>query len=288
MRYGIYVPPSDAYADPRLIADLARDTEEAGWDGFFIWDHIMVGWPAPVVDPWIALTAAAMQTERIRLGPMVTPLTRRRPWKVARETASLDQLSNGRLTLGVGLGYGREEFESFGEPFDPRTRAGMLDESLEIVTALWSGETVNYQGEHYEVEGVHFLPRPVQSPRVPIWVAGLWPNKRPMRRAARWDGVFALSQNDEQAMTPEEVREMIAYIRRHRESDAPFDVAQSGYTPGGDPARGLEIVAPYADAGVTWWMENVNPWRFGWEMEGPWPVEAMRERVLLGPPREEA
>jgi probable F420-dependent oxidoreductase len=283
MKYGLYIPPFGEYADARVVAELAYEAEEAGWDGLFIWDHIVMGWTDRVIDPWIALTAAAMETRRLRLGPMVTPLPRRRPWKVARETASLDQLSDGRLTLGVGLGYGEHEFATFGEPTSARTRASMLDESLKVLTSLWSGEEVDYDGDHYRIEGTRFLPRPRQEPRIPIWVAGLWPNKAPFRRAARWDGVFPLPVNVERNLTPDEIREIVAYIAEHRESDAPFDVAHSGAT-WGDAAHRRSQVEPYAEAGVTWWLENINPWRFEWDEEGPWPLETMRQQVLKGPP----
>ena len=177
MRFGLIVQMTGSLGYPQPLARLAREAEAAGWDGFFIWD-VFGGdsaAPAPVVDPWIALAAIAATTERIRFGPMVTPLPRRRPWKLAREAASLDQLSGGRLILGVGIGTPPEEFARFGEQVDPRIRAEMLDEGLEVLTGLWSGEPFSFQGRHYRVEEATLLPRPVQQPRIPIWVGGTWP-----------------------------------------------------------------------------------------------------------------
>ena len=176
MRSGLYIPLFDELADPALVARLCAEAEEAGWHGVFVWDHVR--WHEPVVDvadTQITLAAIASATERIRLGPMVTPLARRRPVKVARETATLDRLSNGRLTLGVGLGSDEfgSEYSITGEELDERKRAQMLDEALEILQAAWSGELVQHRGEHYTVDGMRFLPRPVQRPGVPIWVAVL-------------------------------------------------------------------------------------------------------------------
>jgi alkanesulfonate monooxygenase SsuD/methylene tetrahydromethanopterin reductase-like flavin-dependent oxidoreductase (luciferase family) len=185
MQYALDLPPFGELADARALAALAHEAEDAGWDGFFIWDHIQTEPSMPVADPWVALSALAMTTERIRLGALVTPLPRRRPWKLARETVTLDRLSNGRLILGVGIGsdHWHHELSTFGEPVDDQTRAAMLDEGLEVLTGLWSGEPFSHQGQHYTVQSARFLPMPVQSPRIPIWVAGIWPRKAPLRRA---------------------------------------------------------------------------------------------------------
>jgi alkanesulfonate monooxygenase SsuD/methylene tetrahydromethanopterin reductase-like flavin-dependent oxidoreductase (luciferase family) len=285
MKYGLYVPPFGDYADARVLASLAKDAETAGWDGFFTWDHLVMGWKAPVVDPWVAYSAIALSTSRIRFGPLVTPLPRRRPWKLARETVSLDHLSGGRLILGVGIGGGPDEFEAFGEPAGLKELGERLDEALDVLTGLWSGETFHYAGRYYQVKEAHFLPCPLQTPRIPIWAGGFWPNRAPFRRAARWDGVFPLSIDQESFLTPEQVKDIVDTIYRFRTSQEPFDVAHSGFTSGTHSNQAVERTALYAAAGVTWWLENVNPWRFGWQMEGPWPVEAMRERILQGPPR---
>ncbi len=280
MRYGISVPNFGGYSDPRTVAELAHEAEEAGWDGFFLWDHMLMenSWRLHIADPWVELAAIAMRTERIRLGPLVTPLARRRPWKVARETVTLDRLSSGRLILGVGLGYPPEaEFEQFGEESDARVRAAKLDEGLDILVGLWSGEPFRYEGQQYHLKETTFLPSPVQSPRIPIWVGGYWPNKAPFRRAARWDGVCPGSLNVEwdENMPLEELRATLAYIKAHRQSDTPFDVVPGGYTPD-DPARAAEMLAAYEEAGATWWVESWSPRRDS--------LDAMRQQIRRGPP----
>jgi alkanesulfonate monooxygenase SsuD/methylene tetrahydromethanopterin reductase-like flavin-dependent oxidoreductase (luciferase family) len=290
MRFGISIPAFADLSDPRVLAELARDAETAGWDGFFLWDHIFFD-PTfhPIADPWVALAAVALRTERMRIGTMITPIARRRPWKLARETVSVDRLSNGRLTLGVGLGDPVQwDFGFFDEVTDSKTRARRLDEGLDILTGLWSGQPFSYQGEQYKVmKEVTFRPTPIQTPRIPIWVGGWWPNKPPLRRAARWDGVYALKANGE--ITPEEWRELLAYVQKYRTSTAPFDAAHAGATPGDNPTQAADLIQPYADAGVTWWIEPIDPWRFGWSYEVPWAPEAtvlMRERIRQGPPRD--
>jgi alkanesulfonate monooxygenase SsuD/methylene tetrahydromethanopterin reductase-like flavin-dependent oxidoreductase (luciferase family) len=288
MRFAITLPAFADFSDPRALAELAHEAESVGWDGFFIWDHIFFD-PTfhPVADTWVALAAVALNTERMRIGTMVTPVARRRPWKLARETVSVDRLSNGRLVLGVGLGDPVQwDFGFFDEVTDPKTRARRLDEGLDILTGLWSGQPFSYQGEQYKLKEVAFRPTPLQSPRIPIWVGGWWPNKAPLRRAARWDGVCPAKWGG--AITPEEWRELLAYIQKHRTAATPFDAVHSGATPGDDPAQATELVGPYAEADVTWWVEPVDPWRFGWSWEEPWnprATEQMRERILQGPPR---
>jgi alkanesulfonate monooxygenase SsuD/methylene tetrahydromethanopterin reductase-like flavin-dependent oxidoreductase (luciferase family) len=277
VRYGIYVPNFGDYGDARRLAALARDAEDARWDGFFLWDHVARPFATDMVDPWIALTAIAMATKTIRIGALVTPLPRRRPWKVARETASLDQLSGGRLVFGAGTGSagGRAvEWASFGEQMDARMRGAMLDEGLEILTGLWSGAPFQFRGKHYHVDEALFLPRPVQFPRIPIWVAGYWPNKSPFRRAARWDGVFPLAQTSA-FVPPEQLREIVAYVRAQRADASPFDVVALGVTSAGR-ADTDRVVATRA-AGATWWLERVHGDRGSFE--------EMRERVRQGPPR---
>src|SRR6266536_5551796 len=250
MRYGLYIPLFEELADPTLVARLGAEAEEAGWDGLFVWDHVR--WHEPVVDvadPQITLAAIASATERIRLGPLVTPLARRRPAKVARETATLDRLSGGRLTLGVGLGSDRfgGELSKTGEQLDDRLRGQMLDEALQILTAAWSGEPVHHRGEHYTVDGIQFLPRPVQQPGVPVWAAGFPGNRKPLRRAARHDGFFPVNLDH-----PDQLAEIVATITDLRQhTTAPFDIAVA-LPPGADPA-------PYAKAGATWWMPEFAP-----------------------------
>src|SRR6266545_2999388 len=184
MHSGLFLPLFDELADPAIVARLSAEAEEAGWHGVFVWDHVRWREPVDVADAWITLAAIATSTRRIRLGPMVTPLARRRPVKVARETATLDRLSGGRLTLGVGLGSDRfaSEYSITGEELDERRRGRMLDESLEILGAAWSGDAVHHRGEHYIVDAMRFLPRPVQRPGVPVWVAGYYGRPKPLRR----------------------------------------------------------------------------------------------------------
>jgi alkanesulfonate monooxygenase SsuD/methylene tetrahydromethanopterin reductase-like flavin-dependent oxidoreductase (luciferase family) len=186
VKFALDVSTADSYSNPRVLADLAAEAEEAGWDGFFVWDAVFARPPqVPMANPWVALSAIATQTRRIRIGAMVTPLARRRPWQVARETVSLDHLSKGRLIFGVGLGYQALDFEAFGEEADPKVRGEKLDEGLEVLARLWTGNPVTFQGKHYQVKDVKFFPKPLQTPRIPIWVAGYWPNRRPFRRAAQ-------------------------------------------------------------------------------------------------------
>jgi alkanesulfonate monooxygenase SsuD/methylene tetrahydromethanopterin reductase-like flavin-dependent oxidoreductase (luciferase family) len=254
VRSGLFIPLFDALADPAVVARLSAEAEQAGWHGVFVWDNLRFVEPVvDVADAWITLAAIATATERIRLGPMVTPLARRRPVKVARETATLDRLSGGRLTLGVGLGSDRfaREYSITGEELDDRRRASMLDESLEILAAAWSGEPVNHRGEHYTVDGMRFLPRPVQRPGVPVWVAGYYGKRRPVRRAVRYQGFFPLGLDQ-----PEQLAEVVADLASLRteagsDSSEPYDVVVA-VPPGGDPA-------PYAAAGATWSLVEF-PW----------------------------
>jgi alkanesulfonate monooxygenase SsuD/methylene tetrahydromethanopterin reductase-like flavin-dependent oxidoreductase (luciferase family) len=246
---GIFLAPFDELVDPRTLAELAARAEELGWDGFFLWDHIRYRPPnEAVADPWIALTVIALATERLRIGPMVTPLARRRPQKLARETVTLDHVSRGRLILGVGLGGDRNgEFEPFGDPADPRERARLLDSGLESLNGYWSGE---------------FAPPPVQQPRIPVWVAGRWPNRRPLRRAARWDGFFPidLTGPDDLATFAGELTEL-----RAGRSD-PFDLVVE-IPPRGD-------AGPWEAAGATWVLTS---------LERTSKLREVREAIEAGP-----
>src|SRR5215469_503204 len=278
MRFGIDTPQFGLYANPITLATLAREAEDSGWDGFFIWDHIQVNWPDPVADPWIALAAIAVATERIRIGALVTPIARRHPWKLARETVTLDHLSNGRLVMGAGLGldvFG--ELSAFGVSTDDRVRAEMLDEGLQILNGLWSGEKFSFAGQYYQVKETQFLPPPIQQPRIPIWLAGTWPRKRPFRRAARYDGVIPIGSDIEKALTPEDIGAIAAFVRANRTGQAPFDIVHSGVTSGISGSADADVLAPYASAGATWWLEAVWPWKQSFE--------EFRSRIRKGPPR---
>ena len=283
-RYAVGLPDIREYANPRLLLELATEAEGAAWDGLFLWDHLAAPDsepPAtPVTDPWVAMAAIAGRTERLRLGIMVVALARRRPWKVAREAVSLDHLCGGRFALGAGLGSGdRSEFEAFGEQADRRVRADRLDEGLEIVDGLWSGAPYRFEGSHYRVREAEFLPRPVQRPRIPIWIAGRWPARRPFRRAARWDGVFPTFEGVGHAEmpTPERFREAVRYTLDRRAGGGPFDVALEGQTGGRDPPADAAVVDRFVEHGLTWWVEKL-----GW-FRGA--VDEVRDRIRRGPPR---
>jgi probable F420-dependent oxidoreductase len=279
MKHAIYMPPGDDFSDPRTLAELAKDAEQAGWDGFFIWDHMILPGSDRMLDPWVGLAAVALSTGRMRIGTMVTPIPRRRPWKLAREVATLDRLSNGRVTLGVGIGLGHEEWDDFGEETSQKVRGEMLDEALEVLRGLWSGEPFSFEGKHYRVPTVCFRPTPVQ-PEIPIWVGGFWPSKPPMRRAARWDGVYPLFSEWEPGRKLELFKEALAYTRQQRQASDPFDVMAIGVT---RSIADTEHPCAYEQAGATWWMEALDPWSWGWNEKGAWPIEAMRQRVRLGP-----
>jgi probable F420-dependent oxidoreductase len=279
MRFGVYTPNFGEYADPRTLIGLARDVEDAGWDGFFVYDHIVsdaygMQPQDPVVDPVVALSAIATVTDRIRLGPLVTALARRRPWKIAREITSLDHLSNGRVILGVGLG-GPTAFASFAEEADARVRGARLDEALEVVVGLWSSRPFSFEGRYFALREVEFHPAPVQSPRVPIWVGGIWPNRRPFRRAAQWDGAFPLTRGTT-LPTPDELREIRTYVLAHRREPRPIEIITAGSTATSAPEM-CKHVQEAARAGATWWLEWLEPARGS--------LCELRTRVREGPPR---
>jgi alkanesulfonate monooxygenase SsuD/methylene tetrahydromethanopterin reductase-like flavin-dependent oxidoreductase (luciferase family) len=279
VRFGLGVPNGGDFADPRRLAKLASEAELAGWDGFFLWDHVIRRAPwQPMVDPWVTLAAVATTTDRIVLGPMVTPLARRRVSVVARQSVTLDRLSDGRLRLGVGLGAPDDEFTRFGEDADARQRARKLDESLEALEQLWSGDTVTYRGEHVVADGVRFVPTPVAG-RIPIWVAGGWPGGAPFRRAARFDGVWPIA-TERRALTLEEFTDCVATVRRHRNAlgrdDEAFDACYVDRSPAGPDAHTVERIGRRPAAGMTWWIDSLD--------DPMIPFERHRERVLAGPP----
>lgn len=183
MKFGLDVPVSGAFADVPLLARCAAEAEAAGWDGFFLQD--VFSGPERVVDPWIAMGAVAAATQSMQLGVFLTPLPRRLPWEVARQAATIDHLSAGRLIFGAGLGHNEAEFAATGMDTDRRRRAEQLDEALQVLVQLWQGEPVRFTGKHYQLDGLQLLPPPAQQPRMPIWVAAGWPARRPLRRAQR-------------------------------------------------------------------------------------------------------
>ncbi len=278
MQYGIVLTTGE----PRGLAALAAAAESAGWDGVFTWDAIaiegMTCW-----DPWSLLAAMAMTTSRVTLGAMVFAPSRRRPWKLAREALTVDHLSGGRLVLPVGLGALDDRgFGAVGEATAARTRAELLDETLAILDGLWTGEPFSFHGTHHRVDGLTLQPRPVQRPRIPIWVVGAWPAERSMARAARWDGLVPqpLSSGGTPApWGPDDLACAVDWIGRRRAADAdlrPFVVTAEGSTPADDPAAAAAIVRPWAEAGATWWIEA------DWSPAGT--PDALRRRVEAGPP----
>ena len=274
MKFGFVLPKGDAHT----AAEFAHQAELAGWDGFFVWEPI---WG---VDAWVSLAAAAMRTERIRLGTMITPVSRMRPWKLASETATLDNLSNGRVILSVGMGALETGFTAFGEVIDRKTRAELLDEGLEIVTGLWGGQPFRYEGKHYHINEVDFMlpPPPVQQPRIPIWVVGAWPRLKSMQRALRFDGLLpAIMGTDGKVRmapaTPSEIQMIKAYIDANRADTSPFDIVVEGETPGKDHSQAADITLPYEESGATWWIEAM------WTAP---ELESVLERIRQGPPME--
>lgn len=255
MRFGISIPN---FADPVRLVEVARAAEAGGWDGFFLWDHLVVDRdaPPPISEPWTVLAAAAMATSRVRLGTLVTPVARRRPWVLARQVTTVDHLSGGRAVLGVGLGVPPDaEYATFGESAEPKRHAELLDEGLEVMNALWSGESVRHSGAQHEVNDARFLPRPIQQPRVPVWSAASLPARAGVHRAARWDGVAPLFSDghDLRPVTPAEVAGIVNEIADQRATSAPFDVVVWAVA----PDAGLR--ADYEQAGATWFIEGPAP-----------------------------
>ncbi len=289
MKFCLYLPPFGPLSDARVLARLAREAELASWDGFFIWDHIAgERYPEKMADPWIALASIAQNTQTIKLGALVTPLARRRPWKVARESVSIDHISNGRLVFGVGTGSGVGEFDNLGEEADPKIRGEMLDEALEVLTGLWSGKKVNFSGKYYEIKDTLFLPPPVQKPRIPIWAAGIWPNKKPFKRAAQLDGIFPLfpnAKNDDEVAR--QLKDLVNYIELHRNHSKPFDIVFRGFQlPINDPVRASNLIKPYEELGVTWWQMSLSPREFGGSLKDEhWPLQEIEDVILKGPPK---
>lgn len=246
MKSALFLPIFDELSDPRVVAGIASEAEEAGWHGVFVWDHI--GYRSPVravADPWITMSAIAIATSTVLLGPMITPLPRRRPIVVARQVASLDQLSAGRLVLGVGIGSdGAGELSATGEELDDRARGAMLDESLSILREAWTGKPMQHVGEHYTVQDLAVLPTPVQDGGPPVWVAARYGNPKPLRRAAQHDGFFPIDLT-----SPDQLAEVVATVAELRGGMDGYDVAIGGRDPG-----------PYAAVGATWWCASFSPY----------------------------
>jgi alkanesulfonate monooxygenase SsuD/methylene tetrahydromethanopterin reductase-like flavin-dependent oxidoreductase (luciferase family) len=276
MKYGFVIPGGDVLDH----LEIAQEIEAAGWDGVFVADMVYG------TDPWVSLAAIAALTKRVRLGTLLTPVSRRRPWKLASETATLDRLSEGRVILAVGLGAIDTGFDKVGEATDRKVRTQLLDEGLDVITRFWSGKPFSYQGKHYNVEwGTDWSYTPVQSPRIPIWVVGAWPREASVRRAARYDGVLASKISESGAFsepTPDDIREIKAFVDKQRseagmDTGAAFDIVVEGVTPGNDPEKTKSILEPLAAAGASWWIESM------WMVPGG--MKAVRKRIAQGPPQ---
>jgi alkanesulfonate monooxygenase SsuD/methylene tetrahydromethanopterin reductase-like flavin-dependent oxidoreductase (luciferase family) len=275
---GVAVP--NFAEDPAELIEMGVAAEQAGFDGFFLWDHIVFsdsGDGPAIVDPWLVLAVVAARTSRIKLGTMITPVPRRRPWQLARQTTTLDVLSGGRLILGVGIGspaYG--DFGIFDEPTGARERADLLDEGLAVLAGLWTGERFAHAGEHFRVHPVRFQPRPLQQPRIPIWVGGVLPAARPIQRASRWDGMVPIRYSDDRLtrVSADDIADVRDRITVARGSIDGVDlVVWADVEP--EPARLPQALVPYEQAGTTWWIESARPDEKGWQ-------DGVRRRIAAG------
>ena len=292
LKFGLYCPTFGEYSDPKYLTELAKLAETAGWDGFFIWDHILLtGNGLPVADAITTLAAIAATTNKIKLGPMVTPIPRRRPWKLAKELITLDHLSNGRVILGAGIGLPDWEFTLFGENPSLKTRAEMLDEGLEIISKMCMGERFAYNGNQYKILEEQISPGSIQRPRIPAWIAGTYGNKSPFRRAARWDGVFPLKMDVDMLrkpsecvrnwssmwLNPDQLAEIVDYVKKRRGSLTGFDVANSGSILGDSKKFAERKIRQFEKVGASWWLE--------WILDAPNLVDDYKELIERGPPR---
>lgn len=277
MKYGFLAPQ----ATLSETLETARLLESHGWDGFFTFDGISNG-PMPTWDPWVVLGAVATQTERVTLGTLVHPLSRRRPWKVAREALTVDHLSNGRLVLPVGLGTMEDRGFTHVHPeiTDRKQRAERLDEALDILKLAWQGEPFSYAGTHYRVDDLVFQPRPVNGD-IPVWVVGAWPSRRSVGRAVRYEGIIPELIGRDLTESPidlDDMRKVTTWVRNHRTGTEPFDQVTWGVTANGDSDVARTQVEACADAGATWWIESM------WDDDGI-PFDHLKRRIEQGPPR---
>ena len=279
MNFGFIIPAGTS----KEIVKLASEAEDAGWDGVFYYDDIYTDGRTEMSAAWPIMAAIAMTTKRIRFGSLLTAIGRRRPWEVARESVTVDHLSNGRLILPTGLGWvGDGAYTKAGMPSERRVRAEMLDEGLEILDGLWSGRPFRYTGKYNQLKTMTFLPRPVQRPRIPIWVVGAWPRPKSMRRVLKYDGLIPVIKkadgSHEEEIPPEKIREMKEFVESNRmvggRMRREFDIIKDGVTPSNEK-KAKEIVTPYAESGATWWTET---------MWGVKRISDVRNRIRAGPP----
>ena len=272
MRYGIVLPGGTATEQ----LDQAVLAEQAGWDGVFVWEA------AYGVDAWSLLAAIAVRTARVRLGTMLTPLPWRRPWKVASQVATLDQLSGGRAILAAGVGAVDTDLPDTAEVTDLRGRAERLDEGIDLIRTLWDGGT-SYHGQHYHYDpgrlDLTAAARPVAG-RIPLWVVGVWPRPKSLRRALRCDGIIPQYDLSGRKAGPDDVRALAGWLADHGARPG-FDIVADGETPAGDRAAAAAVVGPWAGAGGPWWLET------RWERphDSAERMSQIRERLSAGPPR---
>jgi alkanesulfonate monooxygenase SsuD/methylene tetrahydromethanopterin reductase-like flavin-dependent oxidoreductase (luciferase family) len=282
MQYGFVLPGGEI----RDFGEYAVAAEEAGWDALFLPDALGIetkNYPAfNWFDPWVMLAVMAERTERIKLGTMLTALPRRRPWKLAREVSTLDHVSNGRMILASGVGAAKDDggFYKVGEAMDLKVRAQLMDEGLEIVNGLWRGKPYSFSGQHYTVKKMTMLPRPLQKPRIPLWVVGVWPKQKSVNRALKWDGIIVQTyREDKRSMpvtTPDDIRDIKRYVEKHRKKRAPFEIITGVPTPGKNRQKAVAMVQPFLEAGATWWLDAL------WSANDK---QATLTRIKQGPPR---
>lgn len=276
MKYGYVFPRADILK----AIEFGQVAEESGWDGFFVWE------PTYGIDAWVTLAALAVKTETIRLGTLLSPISRMRPWKLASEAITLDILSNGRITISVGLGAIDTGFREFGEETNRKTRAELLDEGLDIINGLWKRSLSSYKGKHYQIEKLlesdffnrHPMPELIQHPRIPIWVVGAWPYKKSMNRALKFDGIIPTIKNKEgkfEDVTPEHIHTIKSYVNKNRSRNSKFDIIIEGESPGNNRGAARKIIEPFVEAGATWWIES--NWNFP-------DLNLVLKRIKQGPP----
>jgi alkanesulfonate monooxygenase SsuD/methylene tetrahydromethanopterin reductase-like flavin-dependent oxidoreductase (luciferase family) len=270
MRYGFIIPDLQD-ASIAAIAELAHEAEQSGWDGVFFWD---ADWH---ISPWVAIAAMALATRQARLGAILHPLAWRQPWLFARDSASLDQLSQGRLTISIGMGaVETQDFARgrtrFGSPVDRAVRAQLIDEGLDIVNGLWSGKPFSYHSQHYDFDAFQLQVTPVQQPRIPIWAVGMWGKPKSMARVARCDGMLVSA-----ASPIAEIQAIQAFIAEQRSLSTPFELVMEADTRNDTPDVARSKANNWAEQGIAWWVES---------MWSPGITIAMaRERISMGPPR---
>jgi len=276
MKFGLNVANFDYLADVRTQLELALAAEAAGWDGFFIWDHVNFPGMRPHADPWITLGVVASQTNRLMLGTAVTPIARRRPAKLAQEILTLDALSKGRFIFGAGNGMFEGEFEHLGDEGNLRIRAEMLDEGLELLQSLWTDEEVSFEGRHFDVQTRGFG-MPASGRRIPIWIGATWPKQRPVSRAARYDGIIPILDPFSEQISPAQVRELSAFLNERGGTDEGFDIVIPQMGGNGDPKGDIGRMQDLAGAGATWILDAAFP--------GNESLDDVLGRVRRGPPQ---